>query len=224
MMDFKRKQIMDVNGHIRNTNMWSIEIDYTDINDLVALQKKVNSQIASLRVASDGSAKDIKIRRFTACAGIYDTDISDLYNGVILDSAPIYYVYAHCEHNKIAIGKDGVTSWAATLGMQYRPFYIGKGTGTRAFDLNRNETHRKVRQRLAEFKQEPNVQIIKDNLTELDAFCLESKLIDIFGVIGKGGSLVNIDEGIRYKERRSRYANYLMEINNYYRNSLKVEA
>lgn len=222
-MEFKRKQIIDIGGQLRNTTMWSIEVDYTNIDDLAALQKRINSQIASLRVAIDGSSREQKLKRFDACRHIFETDISDLYVDLKLDPAPIYYVYAHCEPRTIAVGKDGVTSWAATLGLQYRPFYIGKGTADRAYNLSRNETHRKVRQRLTEFNSEVKIEIIKDNITELDALCLESKLIDIFGVIGKGGKLVNLDEGVKYKERQERYATHLMEINNYYKNSLKVE-
>jgi hypothetical protein len=175
-MEFNRKQIKDIGGHLRNTNIWSIEVDYTNIDDLTILQKKINSQISSLRVAIDGSAKERKMKRFDACRHIFETDISDLYIDLNLDPTPVYYVYAHCDHRQIAVGKDGVTSWAATLGLTHRPFYIGKGTGDRAYNLNRNETHRKVRQRLTEFNKDVNVVIIKDMLSELDALCLESKL------------------------------------------------
>ena len=139
-MEFKRKQITDANGHIRSTNMWSIEVDYTSIDELTELQKKINSQLSSLRVAVDGSAKERKMKRFDACRHIFETDISYLYADLCLDPLPVYYVYAHCEPKAIAIGRDGLTSWAATLGLQYRPFYIGKGTGDRAYNLNRNET------------------------------------------------------------------------------------
>lgn len=222
-MDFKRKQVNDANGHLRNTHMWSIEVDYTNINELMTLQNKIHSQIISLRVAKDGSARERKLKRFNACKNIVETDISDLYSDLSLDMEPVYYIYAHCDDRQIAASKDGITTYAATMGLSHRPFYIGKGTGDRAYNLNRNETHRKVRQRLAEFNKEVNVVIIKDKLTELDALCLESKLIDIFGVIGKGGTLVNLDEGIKYKERQERYADYLAEINTYYRNSLKIE-
>jgi hypothetical protein len=143
---------------------------------------------------------------------------------VSLDASPIYYVYAHCEPGKIAIGKEGLTTWAATLGLTNIPFYIGKGTADRAFNLNRNETHRKVKQKLAAFGQEICVNIIKEGLTELEALCLESKLIDIFGVVGKGGRLVNLDEGVNSAVRQARYAVHLQEINKFYKNSLKVEA
>lgn len=222
-MILKKKQITDSKGQLRTLPIWEIEVDYQNLDDMTKLQQKVTSQITSLRVALNGSAKEQKAKRFDACCRIVETDIKDLYVDLSLDPAPLYYVYAHCDDSRIAIGKDGVTSWAATLGLAHRPFYVGKGTGDRAYNLNRNETHRKVRQRLTEFNTEIKVEIIKDNLTELDALCLESKLIDIFGVIGKGGKLVNLDEGVKHKERQERYAIHLMEINNYYKNSLKVE-
>lgn len=67
------------------------------------------------------------------------------------------------------------------------------------------------------------VRIFKDGLTELEALCLESKLIDIFGLIGKGDRLVNLDEGIKSQERQQIYAEHLVNINKFYKNSLKVE-
>ena len=221
-MEIKRKQIKDSNGQLRNTTIWQIEIDYTNATELLELSNRIRSQIGAVRSLDSGSKKDINRIRFESCTEIYDTDISDLYSDLNLDPTPSYYVYAHCEPNKIAIGKDGVTSWLATMGVDLIPFYIGKGIGDRAYDLNRNETHRKVRQRLKEFKQDAQVRIIKDGLTELEALCLESKLIDIFGLMGKGGRLVNLDEGIKSKERQSRYADHLAEINSFYKNSLKV--
>jgi hypothetical protein len=222
-MEIKRKQIIDENGHLRNTSIWNIEVDYTNLNDLEGLYKKIKSQIGSLRTMTIGSKREVKQNRFDACASIYNTDITELYKDHELDSSRVYYVYAHCEPNKIAIGRDGVTSWAASLGLDLIPVYIGKGTGNRAYDLNRNETHRKVRQRLKEFNSDLQVRIIKDGLTELEALCLESKLIDIFGLIGKGGRLVNLDEGANSKERQLRYATHLVKINKFYKNSLKVD-
>ena len=142
----------------------------------------------------------------------------------IRDRNPIYYVYAHCEPNKIALRKNGITTWAATVGFENIPFYIGKGKDGRAFDLKRNETHKKVREKFKIFEKDIKVKIIKEGLTELEALCLESKLIDIFGVMGKGGRLVNLDEGIKPEERRQIYYNDLKNLSKFYQNSLKVEA
>lgn len=223
-MYIKRKQIKDQNGLVKNTTLWEIEIDYTNPVHLEELLNKIKSQLGTLKSSAIGTKKEIKKLKYDSCVKIYETNISDLYVELNLDQNPVYYVYAHCEPNKIAIGKDGITSWFATHGMDLIPFYVGKGIGDRAYDLNRNETHRKVRQRLREFNQDVQVRIIKDGLTELEALCLESKLIDIFGIIGKGGRLVNLDEGVKSKERQLRYATHLIELNSYYKNSLKVEA
>jgi hypothetical protein len=222
-MLISKRQIKDEKGHLRNTTIWDIEVDYNNLEDMNLLLQRIKSHIGSLHAEKRGSKNSIKQKKFDACNKIYKTDISSLYNDQVLDLSPVYYVYAHCEPNKIAAGKDGVTSWFATLGIDLIPFYIGKGKGDRANDLNRNETHRKVRQRLREFGQDVQVRIIKDGLTELEALCLESKLIDIFGVIGKGGKLVNVDEGSKSKERQRLYEVALQEINNYYKNSLKVD-
>lgn len=222
-MKIERKQIFDEKGQLRNTSIWNIEVDYTNLIELQNLVQRLKSQIGSIRSDYSKSKRETKACKFNACVNIYNTDISDLYIKLDLDPTPIYYVYAHCEPNKIAIGKDGITSWAATLGLDLIPFYIGKGVGNRGYELNRNETHRKVRQRLKDFGNDIQVRIIKDKLTELEALCLESKLIDIFGLIGKGGRLVNLNEGVKSKERQHRYRDYLIEINNFYKNSLKVE-
>lgn len=140
---------------------------------------------------------------------------------MVLDTRPIYYVYAHSDPDKnIAIGKCGKTTFAATIGMKKLPFYIGKGVHKRAYELNRNETHRKIRQKLHTFGKEIHVSILKDGMTELDALMMESKLIDIFGLITTGGRLVNLDEGINNKERRLLYKHELHDINSLYRNSV----
>lgn len=223
-MEFKRRQVIDSGGQLRNTSIWDITIDYDNLSDLEDLSNRIKAQIGSLKTSKLGSRREIKQAKFDACSAIYNTDISELYAELDLDITPNYYVYAHCGTNKIAVNKDGITSWLATFGLDLIPFYIGKGVGNRAYDLNRNETHRKVRQKLKEFGSDVQVRIIKDGLTELEALCLESKLIDIFGLMGKGGKLVNLDEGVKSKERQNKYKSHLILLNDFYKNSLKVEA
>lgn len=160
---------------------------------------------------------------FDSCNEILKTDISSLYDNLELDESKDYYVYAHCDPGfKIAINKEGKSTFAASLGLQYMPFYIGKGKGTRSTDLNRNETHRKVRQKIQKFGKDIIVFKIAENLTEKEALILESKLIDIFGLMSFKGRLVNLDEGIAVKERRQKYQKSLDNLSEFYKNSVDL--
>jgi len=60
---------------------------------------------------------------------------------------------------------------------------------------------------------------ISDLYRHLDSN-LESKLIDMFGLIASGGKLVNLDEGVNSKERRLKYKDELREISMLYKNSV----
>lgn len=202
-------------------NIKTFEIDIDSIDDCKRLQNTLNSIIGQLQAATNGLRKEKFKSMFDACVHIANTDISSLYNKIALDTTPIYYVYAHCDLDaNIAIGKNGVSTFAATLGMAKLPFYIGKGTGSRAYNLNRNESHRKVRQRLQKFNKDIEVSIFKNNLTELEALMLESKLIDMFGLTSVGGRLVNLDEGVNKDERRLLYKEQLHDLNRFYKNSV----
>ena len=46
---------------------------------------------------------------------------------------------------------------------------------------------------------------LRNNLTELESLELESKLIDIFGLMPHAGYLTNLDEGMLPDERRCCY-------------------
>ena len=72
-------------------------------------------------------------------------------------------------------------------------FYVGMGNESRAFDFNYRNTfwHKYVKK-----YGEPDVEIIKDNLTKNEACKLEIKLIRKYGRRIKGnGRLVNISSG-----------------------------
>lgn len=84
----------------------------------------------------------------------------------------MYYVYYY-------LRRDGVT-----------PYYVGKGKGDRAW-----RTHK--RKNGAEIKPDDpsRIQIVKDNLSEAEAFELEKQLIKQHELKENGGLLVNLTYG-----------------------------
>lgn len=195
-----------------------LEIDIDSMESLRSAQNIIKSHMGQLNKSLMGSKKDRNRLVFESCHTVWNTDISDLYVDVDLDDTPEYYLYAHCDPGRtIAVGKDGRSTFGASIGLNCVPFYIGQGKGNRAYDLNRNETHRKERQKLKTFGKEIEVAIIKDKITEKESLMLESKLIDIFGTRATGGILVNLDEGTNSEKRKNRYLDMLSNISSVYR-------
>jgi hypothetical protein len=86
-----------------------------------------------------------------------------------------YYVYAH---------KNSHTN---------EVFYVGKGHGRRAWDKNRPQ---EWQDKIASLGDAWTIEIIKDNLSELEAFQLEhDKVTEYGGPAGSGGKLINVIPG-----------------------------
>jgi hypothetical protein len=101
-----------------------------------------------------------------------------------------YYVYAL---------KDSRSSPA-------RPFYVGKGTGTRAYDhlIRPDETHKGQRISAIEAAGcKVLVSVLADKLDEPQALKLEAELISAFGTEETGGLLTNtvVPSGLGAKSR-----------------------
>lgn len=101
-----------------------------------------------------------------------------------------YYVYAL---------KDPRTSPA-------QPFYIGKGTGSRAYDhlITPDVTLKYKRiQAIVAAGLKPLVDILVEDLTEAQALRIESELISAFGTTATGGLLTNsvVPAGLGGKSR-----------------------
>lgn len=192
------------------------EHDYRSVENAISELYKVKKQLLKDNISLSEEYKKDNLRyhrhlaaiekAYNCIKRIYSTDISNLYES---SSTPEYYVYAHCNPLRpLRIKFDEKHAFSAIdLGLTHEPFYIGKGTGNRCFDLNRNEGHRKIKNMIESASKEVMVVKLKENLHSHEALAIESKIIDILGLrsLNQYSLLVNLDEGKMPAERRSLY-------------------
>jgi hypothetical protein len=194
-------------------NKKTLIVDLDDISDLKAnitfLQKKRKNLLQKLgytHINFMGSKTNIE-KILPIIEEIYLTDISNLYKEK--DNLEKYYVYLHCDTTKpLQILKSLKDYWLAIkFKINYQPFYVGKGTGNRYLDTNRNDSYRKIKTNIEKSQKEISIIKIKENISEIEALSIESKLIDILGLkaLSQEGYLVNLDEGFFPIERRKLY-------------------
>lgn len=70
------------------------------------------------------------------------------------------------------------------------PYYIGKGKEDRAWVSHRRSNGAEIKP-----KDKSRIQILTENLTEKEAFDLETELITKYGLKSEGGMLVNMTYG-----------------------------
>lgn len=107
-----------------------------------------------------------------------------------------YYVYVHCDPlRKLSVKRD-IREFllASKYGVTHMPIYVGKGIGNHCFDLNRNDSHRKIRTTLLNKNTDLMVIKVKDNLSEQEALFEEQKLISFLGLkaLNNTGLLTNL--------------------------------
>lgn len=194
-------------------NIITLQVDKDDLKDikkkiwtLQKLRKKKMQEFGYIGTKFNTSKFDFNqiLNKFDS---ILNTDITSVIQADNTDKS--YYVYMHCDPTKkIHINHSAKEGFLAIkYNLTYVPFYVGKGQSNRLYDFNRNDSHRKIRTYIRKKDKEIIPVKIQENLTELEALSLESKLIDILGLksINQYGMLVNLDEGNNSLNRRMLY-------------------
>jgi hypothetical protein len=189
-------------------------VDLDDIDAVAKLASKMKDRKKELMLQSGRKIIDFCGSKYNMekmmpiIEDIMATDLSKIYTN--FDTEEKYYVYVHCDPSKPLQVRHDLKHLllAQRYSITHEPFYVGKGSGDRWKNFNRNEGHRKVRSKILMEKQEIIATKIIENISESDALSIESKLIDILGLrtFSSSGLLVNLDEGSHPNERRNLYS------------------
>jgi hypothetical protein len=201
----------------------TITFDDEDLDSVSRTINILNSFRGTLRARSGTATVTSRCNaQYNAAKAIIETRTAYLYGNYVQRRSRGCYVYMHCEADrKLHRGKSGVINFLLDCGVEYMPFYVGKGVGSRDICLDRNETHRKVRQRLQTFGKDVVVKRVAEDLSEKDALALESRWLDVLGLRVNGGMLVNLDEGVETARRRVLYKEHLVVLSEFYQHSVK---
>ena len=201
-----------------NLKNFQVDVDsISSLSDTICGLRSLLQELIDRKNQEAGRPPKKKVQKivgmFDACNRIYNSDISFLYDDLTLDRENKYYVYAHLDTSRPVVvpqrfqnpDEGGFKFFAASIGFDYFPFYIGKGTGDRCLVSERNAPYQKIVKRLTRVGKEPKIIKLKTGLTESEALQLEAKLIDLFGLVVYDGVLTNLDEGHRNQERIQLY-------------------
>lgn len=195
-----------------------IEVDEHSEADLLKKMNLLKSLLGTLRKGSGGKSTNDRSREFIeACRKIWETDLLHIYGYESNMDRRRSYVYAHCDPSAPLQEKNALHKFLMGLGLTHMPFYVGKGVGDRWLDINRNDTHRKMKQKLLVLGLSIKPCKILQSLTNYQALSYESKLIDIIGLRVNGGHLVNLDEGKLRADRHRIYKDSLVVISSFFR-------
>lgn len=190
-----------------------ITIRWNSIDDITSKIRYLKARKRELQNAN-GCSKTIITNgaKLDACNNIWNTDISSIYSDLNLRNEKEFFVYAHLNVLAPIDLMRAVDVFAASIGFEYLPFYIGKGINRRDKSLRRNETHRKITEKIRSLGEKEIVIKVRNALSESEALQVEAKLMDIFGFMTNGGCLTNLDEGFHSTERRILYRESLLKL------------
>jgi hypothetical protein len=173
-----------------------IEVDFDDPKDL----KKV---ISGLQIRRKDLLRKLGFNEIRFNGSKYNIDnILPEFNRM-LDSVNIEsgdnYVYFHCNpYRKLDVSGNVKHLFLASRfnNITHEPIYVGKGIGDRYLDLNRNDSHRKIRSIIRRKGQDLIPVKIIENISERTALELENVFMYSLGLkaLSQYGLLCNLIE------------------------------